>query len=157
MTEFNKSLSAALGIEVSNTSVTILDTNVQGTEVELSSSTDKDAVADYTFSRDTFRKLVTKGTKAIDDATELANTLESPRGFEVVSMLIKTVSEVTKDLYELQKKSVELNQAKGGQTTKPIEGNLKKNDINNINVEKAVFVGTPTDMLRQIKESKDGV
>ena len=71
MTEFNKSLSAALGIEVSNTSVTILDTNVQGTEVELPSSTDKDAGADYTFSRDTFRKLVTKGTKAIDDATEL--------------------------------------------------------------------------------------
>lgn len=100
-----------------------------------------DQEADYRLSRSTLRTIITKGTIAIDSITSLAKDLESPRAYEVLATMMKTVSETTKDLYDLQGK------------TKALRDENKKdpNPEGSITVEKAVFVGTSADMLKQLK------
>lgn len=102
-----------------------------------------DTKEDYELSRNTFRALIRQGNEAIDGINELAKQSESPRAYEVLATLMKTVADTTKDLYDLQKK------------TKELSGVNKKTEQTNVNVEKAVFVGTTTDLLKKIKEQKN--
>lgn len=102
---------------------------------------DDDIKADYNLSRRTFRDLINKGNIAMESLTDLAKESESPRAYEVLATMMRTVADTTKDLYDLQKK------------TKDLRGQ-DKNDQPNVNVDKAVFVGSTADLLKQIKENK---
>ena len=62
-----------------------------------------DQEEDYILARKVLRNLINKGNDAIDEISQIARQNESARGFEVVSTLIKTVGDTTKDLYNLQK------------------------------------------------------
>jgi hypothetical protein len=103
---------------------------------------DDDIKADYNLSRRTFRDLINKGNQAMESLTDLAKESESPRAYEVLATMIRTVADTTKDLYDLQKK------------TKDLMDDGKKEQPN-VTVEKAVFVGSPTDLLKKIKEQKN--
>ena len=138
----DKSLSEALGIEHHVT----LPARVEVIEPEIINTPHEndDTKADYNLSRKTFRDLITKGNGAIEELTDLAKESESPRAYEVLATLMKTVSDATKDLYDLQKKTTELKKMDG--VEKPAD---------NIIVEKAVFVGTTAELLKQIKEKNE--
>ena len=138
----DKSLSEALGIEHHVS----LPARVEVIEPEIINTPHEndDTKDDYNLSRKTFRDLITKGNGAIEELTDLAKESESPRAYEVLATLMKTVSDATKDLYDLQKKTKELKKMDG--VEKPAD---------NIIVEKAVFVGTTAELLKQIKEKKD--
>lgn len=110
--------------------------------VPVETNSGQDQEEDYKLSRKTFRSLINKGSTAIEDMTDLARESESPRAYEVLATLIKTVADTTKDLYDLQKKTKELKED-------------DKKDEPTINVEKAVFVGNPADMLKRIKEQSN--
>jgi hypothetical protein len=101
-----------------------------------------DADADYNLSRRTFRSLIEKGNAAMENLTDLAKESESPRAYEVLATTMKTIADITKDLYDLQKKNQDLR-------------GTKKEDKTNVTVEKAVFVGTTADLLKQMKEKKN--
>jgi hypothetical protein len=103
---------------------------------------DDDIKADYNLSRRTFRDLINKGNQAMESLTDLAKESESPRAYEVLATMMRTVADTTKDLYDLQKK------------TKDLMDDGKKEQPN-VTVEKAVFVGSPTDLLKKIKEQKN--
>jgi hypothetical protein len=103
---------------------------------------DDDVKADYNLSRRTFRDLINKGNQAIENLTDLAKESESPRAYEVLATMMRTIADTTKDLYDLQKK------------TKDLKGEDKKEQPN-VTVEKAVFVGSPSDLLKKIKEQKN--
>ena len=60
-----------------------------------------DAEEDYLLARKVLRNLIEKGNDAIEEISQIARQQESARGFEVVSTLIKTVGDTTKDLYNL--------------------------------------------------------
>lgn len=106
----------------------------------------KDALEDYDLSRDTFRTLINKGNGAIDGITELAKLTDNPEAYKVIAALIKTVSDTTKDLYDLHKKTKDL---------KSLDGTGKKIlDNGNVNIDKAVFVGTTTDLLQSLKDKE---
>lgn len=137
----DKSLSEALGIEHHVT----LPARVEVIEPEIINTPHEndDTKADYNLSRKTFRDLITKGNGAIEELTDLAKESESPRAYEVLATLMKTVSDATKDLYDLQKKTKEL---------KKLDGVEKPAD--NITVEKAVFVGTTAELLQHMKAKK---
>lgn len=138
----NESLSSALGIEhIEDSKQEIILPETKPPVME--TSTDNDQEDDYNLSRKTFRDLINKGNGAIEDLTDLAKDSESPRAYEVLATLMKTVSDATKDLYDLQKKTKEL---------KKIDG--VKTGADNITVEKAVFVGTPTELLEKLREEK---
>ena len=68
-----------------------------------------DTQTDYDLSRQTIRNLVRKGEEALDELLFVAKQSESPRAYEVVAGMIKNISDVTKELIDLQKKMKELN------------------------------------------------
>ena len=100
-----------------------------------------DQEEDYRLARKTFRQLINKGNDAIEGISDLAKESESPRAYEVMATLMKTVAETTKDLYALQKMTKELKTEDKG----------RPQDEQRINVEKAVFVGSTAELLRQVK------
>jgi hypothetical protein len=104
-----------------------------------------DQQEDYTLARSTFRQLITRGNDAIEGISDLAKESESPRAYEVMATLMKTVAETTKDLYDLQKKTKDLLTNSGS----------KKLDETNITVDKAVFVGTTAELIRKVKNNED--
>lgn len=135
----NQSLSNALGIEpISNQEI------LPPVVIEDKSNGLPDQQEDYTLARKTFRSLINKGNNAIEDLTDLAKQSESPRAYEVLATLMKTVGDTTKDLYDLQKKTKDLL----------TNGNEKKLDETNVTIDKAVFVGTTAELLKQIKNQQ---
>jgi hypothetical protein len=107
-----------------------------------------DAEEDYLLARKTLRNLIEKGNDAIEEISQIARQQESARGFEVVSTLIKTVGDTTKDLYNLQKMTKDL---KGPDP----ESDPRKKNTDSINVEQAVFVGSAAELLSAIKKKKE--
>ena len=104
---------------------------------------------DYILVRKTLRNLIEKGNDAIEEIAVIARQNESARGFEVVSNLIKTVGETSKDLYALQKTKKDLK------IPDPDSDPRKKNADGHINVEQAVFVGSAAELLSAIKSKKE--
>lgn len=137
-----KSLSDALGIE--HNMEVLPPEKKQNKEVSPVVEDTIDRQEDYTLARNTFRGLIDKGNDAIEGITDLAKQSESPRAYEVLATLMKTVAETTKDLYDLQKKTKDLL----------TNNNEKKLDETNITVDKAVFVGTTAELLKQIKSQQ---
>ena len=65
---------------------------------------DKDTDIDFETGRNNLYNLLDKGNEAIDGILELAKEGEHPRAYEVAGQLIKTVSEVSQNLLDLQDK-----------------------------------------------------
>jgi predicted house-cleaning noncanonical NTP pyrophosphatase (MazG superfamily) len=103
---------------------------------------------DYRLVRHTLRNLITKGNDALDEIVTIAKQNESARGFEVVSTLIKTIGETSKDLYTLQKQKKDLKEPNP-------DSDPRKKNAESINVEQAVFVGSAAELLAAIKKKKE--
>lgn len=146
----DKNLSDALDIEHK-----VVETKEVGNEIvpyslpEEPINTQQDQEDDYRLARKVLRNLIEKGSDAIDEISTIARQNESARSFEVVSTLIKTVADTTKDLYQLQKMTKDL---KGPD---PDTDPRKKNTDAGINVEQAVFVGSAAELLSAIKKKKE--
>lgn len=125
-----KDLNNAFDIEVESQSV-----GTPVVEVKEETNNNTDIRKDYEYSRKTLTSLVDKGQEAIDNILELAQETDSPRAYEVVGQLIKTVTDSAEKLMDVQKKLKDLEQEK--QTT---------NVTNN-----ALFVGTTTEVLNMLK------
>ena len=97
--------------------------------------------SDAALARQNIKSLLDKGSNAIDNLLLVAQESEHPRAYEVAANFIKTLADLNKDLLDVQKKKSDLRPQ---QTT------------NNqaINVEKAVFVGSTAELLKQIRENK---
>ena len=95
---------------------------------------------DYNYSRENFYNLIERGQDAIEGILDLAKEQEHPRTYEVAGQLIKTVSEVTELLADLQEKMKKLKEV-------PNEGPS--------NVTNALFVGS-TKELHNLLKNKNG-
>jgi hypothetical protein len=102
----------------------------------------EDEKSDYKLSRDTLHNIIEKGNLVLEDMMVLARESESPRVYEVLATMMKTMSDSTKDLSELHKRVRETRLVKKD----------AKIDETNISVDKAVFVGTTADLLKMKKE-----
>jgi hypothetical protein len=107
--------------------------------VEIKDSTIED---DVEFARQNIKKLINKGGVAFDNLLLVANESEQPRAYEVVATLIKNLSDLNKDLLELQKRK------------KDLQGSEEKKQSGNVNVDKAVFVGSTTELVKFLKNNK---
>ena len=63
---------------------------------------------DFEYARQTYHDILAKGSAALDDMMEVARSTEHPRAFEVLSTLMKTMSDVNGDLLNLHKKKKDL-------------------------------------------------
>lgn len=139
----NDALSNALGIEHKKMEV-LAPEPVQLPVVVEDSHENLDQKEDYRLARSTFRNLINKGNDAIDNISELAKQSESPRAYEVLATLMKTVADTTDQLFTLQKKVKDLQK----------EDKSRPQDEQRINVEKAVFVGSTAELLKRVKNNE---
>jgi hypothetical protein len=95
---------------------------------------------DTDFARKNIRELIQKGGNAIDDLLQVAKHSESPRAYEVAANLIKNLSDLNKDLLEVQKRKKDLVADKGSSK--------------DVNIDKAVFVGSTAELMKLIKANK---
>ena len=63
---------------------------------------------DFEVVRTNLYDIISKGQQAIEGILHVASEGDSPRAYEVVSQLIKSVSDANKDLLELQKRRKDL-------------------------------------------------
>ena len=100
--------------------------------------TKDDIEKDYDYTRGNLYSIIEKGQEAINGILEIAQESEMPRAYEVAGQLIKSVSDATDKLLDLQKKVKEVNEedkAKGPN-----------------NVTNALFVGSTADLAKLIKQ-----
>ena len=129
MNKLNQTLSEVLDVEpIKYTSSEIIETK---TPIE----------DDADFARSNIRDLIQKGNVAIDNLLQVANASEHPRAYEVAAGIIKNVVDLNKYLMEIQKRKRDLDptQSKNNSTT---------------NIDKAVFVGSTTDLVKFLKNNK---
>ena len=102
--------------------------------------TQDDITKDYEYTRGNLYSIIEKGQEAINGILELAQESEMPRAYEVAGQLIKSVSDATDKLMDLQKKLKDVNaEEKQGPTSV----------TNN-----ALFVGSTADLAKLIKGEK---
>ena len=92
---------------------------------------------DYDQSRDTYYDLIEKGRESLELMIEVARESEHPRAFEVLSGMIKNISDVNDRLMDLQKKTKDINKDE-----KQSSGTTNQN----------LFVGSTTDLQRLLQE-----
>jgi hypothetical protein len=98
---------------------------------------------DVDYSRSNYYNLIEKGNEALEGILEVAKESQHPRAYEVAANMIKNLSDVTEKLMILQKQQQDLKPKEAAAPT-------------NINVDKAVFVGSTAELLKKLKnESVD--
>ena len=99
--------------------------------------TKSEITRDYEYTRGNLYSIIEKGQEAIDGILELAQESEMPRAYEVAGQLIKSVSDATDKLMDLQKKlkDVEEEKASKGPST-----------VNN-----SLFVGSTAELAKMLK------
>jgi len=99
--------------------------------------TKDDITKDYEYTRGNLYSIIEKGQEAINGILELAQDSEMPRAYEVAGQLIKSVSDATDKLMDLQKKlkDVEEEKASKGPST-----------VNN-----SLFVGSTAELAKMLK------
>jgi|TARA_Y100000816_G_C25973333_1_gene507956 hypothetical protein len=104
-------------------------------------SEDKNADNDYNYSRSTYYELVEKGKESLELMIEVARESEHPRAFEVLSGMIKNISDVNDRLMDLNKKKKDLD---------------KSEEIKNIaTTTNNLFVGSTAELQKILKKETD--
>ena len=129
MKKLNDTLSEVLDIEPIKYNNTEIITTINNVD------------SDADFARKNIKELIEKGNLAVDGILNVAKESEQPRAYEVVATLIKNLSDLNKDLMEIQKRKNDLI---------PQEN---KNS-NSLNVDKAVFVGSTTELVNFLKNNR---
>tara|TARA_R100000541_G_scaffold58840_1_gene70828 strand:- start:516 stop:944 length:429 start_codon:yes stop_codon:yes gene_type:complete len=103
----------------------------------------KDINDDYTFSRDTYKDLISTGMGSLEALAEIARESEHPRAFEVLAKSIKDIGDVTDKLMSLQKNKQDLVGKKEEETSKITNNNM--------------FIGSTTDLQRMLLDNDEKV
>ena len=98
-----------------------------------------DTRKDYEYTRGNLYSLIEKGQEAVNGALELAQETEQARAYEVAGQLIKSVSDATDKLMDLQKK------------LKDVEEESQKGPTN---VTNALFVGSTAELQKLLKQNE---
>ena len=126
--------------EVLNITTAVMPIEVEKKESkEVVVPEDKDPDIDFETGRKNLYQLIDKGNEAIDGILGLAKEGEHPRAYEVAGQLIKTVSEVSQNLLDLQEKLKKIKDV-------PEKGPK--------NVTNALFVGSTTELTKLLKNKK---
>lgn len=95
---------------------------------------------DAKFAQENIKNLIQTGTEALKELSLVAKHSEQPRAYEVIATMIKNVSDLNKDLLEIQKRKKDLTTVA---TNK------------DVNIDKAVFVGSTAELMKLIKNKQE--
>ena len=135
MTQFEKNMEG-----IFNLPETKKETEVTVAKKIEETKEDNEADIDYKYARENLYTIIEKGQESLNTLVDVAQQSQHPRAFEVVSQLVKTLSDTNKDLLELQKKIKVIN--------KDITEGPKT--VNN-----SLYVGNTADLQKFINKRKD--
>ena len=138
MSKIDDKLNEVLGIAEETNELEVIQNEKK--ELTISVPEDKDPDIDFETGRKNLYNLLDKGNEAIDGILNLAKEGEHPRAYEVAGQLIKTVSEVSQNLLDLQEKLKKIKDV-------PDKGPK--------NVTNALFVGSTTELQQMLKGKKE--
>lgn len=95
--------------------------------------------SDFQEVRKNLRNLIATGEEAIEGILKVAQEGDSPRAYEVAATLIKTVSEINKDIIDIHQKMKTMEQSKV----------VQHNTTNN-----SIFVGSTSDLQDLINSAR---
>jgi hypothetical protein len=103
------------------------------------SPTEKDEglATDFEFVKGNLKELIENGKNAMDGILKVASATDSPRAYEVVSLMLKTLSDLNKDMMVMHEKN----------------SNIKKEKITNI-TNNSIYVGSTTDLQNLINTER---
>lgn len=131
MTKNFEEIENSLGIAKSDPVVDVVKS-------EVVSERDKaDVEKDYEYARGNYYSVIEKGQEALNGILELAQESDQPRAYEVAGQLIKSVSDATDKLLELQKK------------LKEVQAEEKQKGPSTVN--NALFVGSTAELAKMLK------
>ena len=118
----------------------IIESDSKNCEVEIIKPEEQnDIKKDYEYTRANLYSLIEKGQEAINGIMELAGEGGSPRAYEVAATLIKTVSEINKDIIDIHQKMKSMEQTKV---------------VNNNTTNNSIFVGSTSDLQDLINSAR---
>jgi len=109
----------------------------QAKELKTVDNSDETVDTDFKYARENLYNIIEKGSDALNTLVDVANQSQHPRAFEVVSQLVKTLSDTNKDLLEIQKK------------VKVIKKDIPDQPQN---VTNALFVGNTSELQKMINK-----
>jgi hypothetical protein len=98
----------------------------------------EDEDKDYTTVRENLKEIVKRGNEAIDGIMLVASESQSPRAYEVVATMIKSVADVNKDLINLHKQMKDIKKTEVDASSTTITNN-------------SLFVGSTSDLQKLLK------
>jgi len=101
----------------------------------------KNVQTDYDYSRQTYYDLIEKGREGLEDMIEVARASEHPRAYEVLSGMIKNISDVNDKLMDLNKKQKDINKEEVKQVANTTNNN--------------VFLGSTADLQRLLQQDEN--
>lgn len=119
--------------------------DASGNKVKVPSVTKEDQEPtvedDFKTARDTLRGILGESGDVLTELKKLAKESDSPRAYEVLSNLIKTYADTSKDLLEIHEKKNKAKKSSGEDTSKAPPG-VQNNQQNNI-----IFSGNEDQMF----------
>jgi predicted transcriptional regulator len=92
----------------------------------------------YQQSRENLQGIIDQGQEAMHEILEIAKAGQHPRAFEVYSGLLKNMVDANKELLNIQKQMRDMD---------------KKKEVNNTNIDKAIFVGSTNELAKFLKDN----
>ena len=135
-TEMEKNMEEIFDLPETKPMIEIIDES-RVTPMTKPSIDQDDIMDDYQYARENLKNIIDSAQQSIDDLSSIASTSESPRAYEVLSGLMKTIVDANKDLLELQKKVKQ----------------LKDDSEKPSNVTNALFVGSTAELQKLIKDN----
>ncbi len=158
MSNITKSLNGIFDVpsevedDLSFTPPTVIGTPQEVTAVPFTHPERSDEVEnqeqDFKTARKNMREIVEKGNQILDGIMSVASDTDKPSAYEAAGVILKTLVDANEKLIDIHDKHKKFRQIDGG-----------VNPVSHVtNIDKAVFVGTATELLdevdRELKEAK---
>jgi hypothetical protein len=138
MKKINEKLSEILDVEPIAIEETVTSTEL----VEVNAALPVNVVeSDTEYARTNIKDLIDAGADAIKELAVVARDSQHPRAYEVMAGMLKNLSDMNKDLLEIQKRKQDLT-------------GVKESGSNDVNIDKAVFVGSTAELMKLLKSEK---
>jgi hypothetical protein len=136
MKKINEKLSEILDVEPINEVERVASTEL----VEIT-PTNNVVESDADYARINIKNLIDKGADAIEELAVVARDSQHPRAYEVMAGMLKNLTDMNKDLLEIQKRKQDLT-------------GVKESGSKDVNIDKAVFVGSTAELMKLLKSEK---
>jgi hypothetical protein len=136
MNNIDDKIGKALDVEIEPKAelTTVTNTDVSPYKDDI---TDDTFERDFEYTRENIMRVIETGQHSLEELFELARQSQNARAFEVLSGLIKNISDANKDLMELHRKRKEIDPNK---------------EDSPHTVNQNLFVGSTADLMKMIKD-----